>query len=139
MVLEPGDDAKMMQDEIFGPILPIVSYDRIDDVIAYINANDRPLALYVFDYDRANVERILTRCIAGGVTVNDALLQFAASELPFGGVGPSGMGHYHAKEGFLNFSKLLPIVYQSRFTGFDFLLRPPYKGVADALVKFLSR
>ena len=139
VVLEPGDDAKVMQDEIFGPILPIVSYDRIDDVIAYINSHDRPLALYVFDYDRANVERILTRCIAGGVTVNDALLQFAASELPFGGVGPSGMGHYHAKEGFLNFSKLLPVVYQSRFTGFDFLLRPPYKGVADALVKFLSR
>jgi coniferyl-aldehyde dehydrogenase len=139
VVLEPGDDCKVMQEEIFGPILPIVSYDRIDDVIAYINTHDRPLALYVFDYDRANVERILTRCIAGGVTVNDALLQFAASDLPFGGVGPSGMGHYHAKEGFLNFSKLLPIVYQSRYTGFDFLLRPPYKGIADALVKFLSR
>ena len=139
VVLDPGDDARVMQEEIFGPILPVLGYDRIDDVIAYINAHDRPLALYLFDYDRGNVERVLNRCIAGGVTVNDALLQFAASDLPFGGVGPSGMGHYHAQEGFLNFSKLLPIVYQSRFTGFDFLLRPPYKGVADALVKFLSR
>jgi len=139
VVLDPGDDARVMQEEIFGPILPVLGYDRIDDVIAYINAHDRPLALYLFDYDRGNVERVLSRCIAGGVTVNDALLQFAASDLPFGGVGPSGMGHYHAQEGFLNFSKLLPIVYQSRFTGFDFLLRPPYKGVADALVKFLSR
>ncbi len=139
IVLEAGDDAKVMQDEIFGPILPIISYDQIDEVIAYINTHDRPLALYVFDYDRANVERILTRCIAGGVTVNDALLQFAASDIPFGGVGPSGMGHYHGHEGFLTFSKLLPIVYQSRFTGFDFLLRPPYKRVADALVKFLVR
>ena len=139
VVLDPGDDAKVMQEEIFGPILPVLGYDHIDDVIAYINAHDRPLALYLFEYDRDNVERVLSRCIAGGVTVNDALLQFAASDLPFGGVGPSGMGHYHAQEGFLNFSKLLPIVYQSRFTGFDFLLRPPYKGVADALVKFLSR
>ena len=139
VVLEAGEDAKVMQEEIFGPVLPIISYDSIDSVIDYINTHERPLALYVFDYDRANVERVLERCIAGGVTVNDALLQFAASDLPFGGVGASGMGHYHGREGFLTFSKLLPIVYQSRFTGFDFLLRPPYKGVADALVKFLAR
>jgi len=139
VVLDAGDDAKVMQDEIFGPLLPVLGYDSIDQVISYINGHDRPLALYVFDYDRGNVERILQRCIAGGVTVNDALLQFAASDVPFGGVGASGMGHYHGREGFLTFSKLLPIVYQSRFTGFDFLLRPPYKGIADRLVKFLSR
>ena len=137
MVLEPGDDAKMMQDEIFGPILPIVSYDRIDDVIAYINAHDRPLALYVFDYDRANVERILTRCIAGGVTVNDALLQFAASELPFGGVGESGMGSYHGKSGFDTFSHDKAVLDKPTRPD-PSLMYPPYTNTKQKILrKFL--
>src|SRR3546814_7820716 len=90
VVLEPGDDARVMQDEIFGPILPIRGYRDLDDAIAYVEGRDRPLALYPFSHDRATVERILGRILAGGVTVNDTLLHFAAGNLPFGGVGASG-------------------------------------------------
>jgi coniferyl-aldehyde dehydrogenase len=139
VVLEPGADSKVMQEEIFGPILPVFGYDHIDEVIAHVNAHDRPLALYVFDHDRRRVDYVLSRCIAGGVTVNDTLLQFAAADLPFGGIGASGYGHIHGRESFFTLSKMVPIVFQSRFTGFDVLLRPPYKGLTDALVKFLSR
>src|SRR3546814_14646574 len=95
VVLEPGDDARVMQDEIFGPILPIRGYRDLDDAIAYVEGRDRPLALYPFSHDRATVERILGRLLAGGVTVNDTLLHFAAANLPLGGVAASGMGAYH--------------------------------------------
>ncbi len=85
LVLEPGDDAALMQEEIFGPILPIRSYATLDEAIDYVVARDRPLALYPFSHDRATVEAILGRVLAGGVTVNDTLLHFAANALPFGG------------------------------------------------------
>src|SRR3546814_2170973 len=93
VVLEPGDDARVMQDEIFGPILPIRGYRDLDDAIAYVEGRDRPLALYPFSHDRATVERILGRILAGGVTVNDTLLHFAAGNLPFGGVGARSEEH----------------------------------------------
>src|SRR3546814_6894871 len=96
----PGDDAHVMQYESFGPILPIRGYRDLDDAIAYVEGRDRPLALYPFSHDRATVERILGRILAGGVTVNDTLLHFAAGNLPFGGVGASGMGAYHGRAGF---------------------------------------
>ena len=99
LVIEPGDDAKVMQDEIFGPILPIKTYRALDEAIAYVNAHDRPLALYPFSNDRNNVELILRNTLAGGVTVNDSLIHFAINALPFGGVGASGMGAYHGKRG----------------------------------------
>ena len=138
LVLEPGDDARVMQDEIFGPILPILSYDSIDSVIAYINAHDRPLALYHFDHDRARTERVVDGTVAGGVSINDTVMHFAQADLPFGGVGPSGMGHYHGREGFLTFSKQKGVFHQSRYTGMA-LFKPPYRGLADRLVKFLTR
>ena len=138
LVLEPGDDARVMQDEIFGPILPILSYDNIDSAITYINAHDRPLALYHFDHDRARTERVVNGTVAGGVSINDTVMHFAQADLPFGGVGPSGMGHYHGREGFLTFSKQKGVFHQSRFTGMA-LFKPPYRGLADRLVKFLTR
>ena len=115
-----------MQDEIFGPILPLVAVDSVDAAIDYVNARPRPLALYHFDNDSARTERVLERTIAGGVSINDTVLHFAQSELPFGGVGPSGMGHYHGREGFLTFSKQKPVLYQARFSGMVFT-RPPYR------------
>jgi aldehyde dehydrogenase (NAD+) len=93
-------DSKVMQDEIFGPILPVLAIKGIDDAISYINANDKPLALYVFSADRKVHERVLNETSSGGVSINATLWHCANPNLPFGGVGPSGMGAYHGKWGF---------------------------------------
>ena len=143
LVVDPPDRTvldrlALMQDEIFGPILPLIAVDSVDAAIDYINARPRPLALYHFDNDSARTERVLERTIAGGVSVNDTVLHFVQTRLPFGGVGPSGIGHYHGHEGFLTFSKQKPVLYQARFSGMVFM-RPPYRGVADFLLKFLTR
>lgn len=128
LVIEPGDDARVMQDEIFGPILPVKTYRTLDEAIAYVNAHPRPLALYPFGHDRGSIERILRDTLAGGITVNDTLIHFGISGLPFGGIGASGMGAYHGRAGFDAFSKQLPILWQSRWAGSD-LLKPPYSKV----------
>lgn len=137
LVLDAGDDTKLMQEEIFGPILPIRGYQHLDEAITHVNANDRPLALYPFSLDRTKVEKILGQTLSGGVTVNDTLLHFGISALPFGGIGASGMGAYHGRAGFDAFSKQLPIVWQSRLAGSD-LLKPPYFKV-DRFIKLLLR
>ena len=137
LLLDPGDDATVMQEEIFGPLLPIKSYRTLDEAIAYINAHDRPLALYPFSHDNATVEKILHHTLAGGVSVNDTLFHFAITDLPFGGVGPSGMGAYHGRAGFDAMSKQLPVLWQARRTGGD-LLKPPYskaKWLLDLIVR----
>jgi coniferyl-aldehyde dehydrogenase len=137
LIIEPGDDSKVMQDEIFGPILPIHGYAKLEDALAYVETHDRPLALYPFSHDRGVVDTILSRLIAGGVTVNDTLLHFAAHNLPFGGIGPSGMGQYHGRAGFDAFTKAMPVLWQARFTATDFI-KPPYRGRIDRLIRFLT-
>ncbi|KAF1715548.1 coniferyl aldehyde dehydrogenase [Pseudoxanthomonas yeongjuensis] len=137
LVLEPGDDARVMQEEIFGPILPIKSYRNLDEAIAYVNAHDRPLSLYPFSHDRGKVEKILRGTLAGGVTVNDTVLHFGINALPFGGIGPSGMGAYHGRAGFDAMSKALPILWQPRRAGSD-MLKPPYSKVAR-FIDFIIR
>jgi len=129
VVLDPPDDLDLMREEIFGPILPVRAYPDLDAALADILARDRPLALYPFSHDAATVERILGQVVAGGVTVNDTLLHFAADGLPFGGVGASGMGAYHGRAGFDAMSKLLPVLWQRRWAATD-LLRPPYRRIA---------
>jgi coniferyl-aldehyde dehydrogenase len=138
LVLGAKDDLRMMREEIFGPILPIVTYRAIEEAVAYVNARPRPLALYHFDHDCARTRRVLDACIAGGVCVNDTVLHFAQSRLPFGGVGTSGMGSYHGHAGFLTFSHRMPVFRQSRLSTFA-LLRPPYRGFAERMTKFLTR
>ena len=126
-----------MQDEIFGPILPIRTVESLDEAIAYVNAHDRPLALYPFGDRRDDIETILRNTLAGGVTVNDTLLHFGINGLPFGGIGPSGMGAYHGRAGFDAMSKQLPILWQPRRAGSD-LLKPPYARVAK-FIDFIVR
>ncbi len=138
LVIDPPDDLAVMQDEIFGPILPVKGYRDLDDAIAYINARPRPLSLYHFDNDRARVERMLDRTVAGGVSINDTVMHFAQDRLPFGGIGPSGMGHYHGRDGFMTFSHQKSVLRQARLTSMA-LFKPPYGGLADRLVKFLTR
>lgn len=132
------DGMRVMQEEIFGPLLPLVSYRGIDAAIGYVNARPRPLALYLFDADAARIERVLARTIAGGVTINDTLLHIAQDALPFGGVGPSGMGQYHGYEGFLTFSKMKPVFRQSRFNGAG-MFGPPYGARFARMIQMLKR
>ncbi|QSX77760.1 coniferyl aldehyde dehydrogenase [Agrilutibacter solisilvae] len=138
LVIEPGDDALVMQEEIFGPILPVKTYRSFDEAIDYINAHDRPLALYHFGHDRARVDQLLERTVSGGVCINDTLLHYACSNLPFGGIGASGMGQYHGYEGFLTFTKAMPVLRQVRWTVTD-RLRPPYTGLPARIIQFLLR
>jgi coniferyl-aldehyde dehydrogenase len=138
IVVDAPPDCALMQREIFGPILPLVAYDQVDEVIARINAGPRPLALYPFSHDRATLDRLIDRVMSGGVTINDALLHVGQDDLPFGGVGESGMGHYHGYEGFVTFSKLRPVFQQSRWSTLK-LLMPPYGPLADRVLAFLMR
>ena len=138
VITNTRDDMAVMHEEIFGPVLPIIEYDSMDAALAYINARPRPLALYVFDRNGARTERVLNETVAGGVTVNDTMLHIALTDLPFGGVGPSGMGAYHGHHGFKTFSTEKSVFYQARWSGL-WLFKPPYKGFADRLVKFLTR
>ena len=134
LVLNPTDDMKVMQDEIFGPILPIKTYTDTSDAVAYVNANPRPLGLYYFGEDAGERDHVLNRTTSGGVTVNDVIFHVAQEDLPFGGVGPSGMGAYHGKDGFYEFSHKKAIYTQ---TGSEMLamMRPPY---TDAFRKQVS-
>lgn len=131
-----NDDMAVMEEEIFGPILPLVGYASIDDALTYVAEHPHPLALYVFDEDRATVDRVLARSRAGGVTVNDTLLHFAQHNLPTGGVGASGMGAYHGESGFRTFSHIKPIFRQARWNAVG-LLNPPYRGLFRRVLKML--
>jgi acyl-CoA reductase-like NAD-dependent aldehyde dehydrogenase len=131
-------EMRVMQEEIFGPILPLVPYDNLDDAIAYVNNRPRPLALYYFGNFDDHIQRVLNETVAGGVTINDALFHVTQDHLPFGGVGPSGMGSYHGKFGFDTFSKLKPIFYQPALNGL-WMFKPPYGKRFESLIKFLLK
>jgi len=127
LILDPTDDMKVMQEEIFGPVLPVKSYRTVDEAIAFVNARERPLGLYYFGDDAAEQEKVLSGTTPGGVTVNDVIMHVAQEELPFGGVGPSGMGSYHGHDGFLEFSHKKAIYTQiKKDIGPLQALRPPY-------------
>jgi len=138
LVLDAPESCRLLQEEIFGPILPIVASETLEESIAYVNARPRPLSFYLFDHDHARTEAVLDSVVAGNCAVNDTVLQFVQHELPFGGVGASGMGSYHGHRGFLTFSHTMPVFYQARMSGMSFL-RPPYRGLADQVMRFLTR
>ncbi len=138
IVLNAPADSQLMQREIFGPILPLRGYTSLDAVVEAVNAGPRPLAIYPFSNDAKVVQHLLDHVMSGGVSVNDALFHVGQHDLPFGGVGASGMGHYHGHEGFETFSKLRPVFYQARFSSLKFLW-PPYGKFADRVLAFLTR
>ena len=138
IVLNAPDDSVLMQREIFGPILPLRGYTDLATVVESINAGPRPLALYPFSYDNARLQMLLDRVMSGGVSINDALFHVGQHDLPFGGIGDSGMGHYHGVEGFTTFSKLRPVFHQARFSSLKFLM-PPYGKFADRVLSFLTK
>jgi coniferyl-aldehyde dehydrogenase len=136
LILRPTDDMKVMQEEIFGPLLPVKSYQAVDDAIAYVNARPRPLGLYYFGTDDAERERVLEHTISGGVTVNDVVMHVAQEELPFGGIGPAGMGAYHGYDGFREFSHRKSVYHQIKKEIAPLrMLRPPF---GRAIARVLS-
>lgn len=138
LVLQPGPATRLMREEIFGPILPILEYENLDAAIAAVNAGNRPLALYWFGADTGNRDRVLGETISGGVTVNDCLCHLAQEDQPFGGVGASGIGAYHGEWGFRSFSKEKPVFHQAPRNGLP-LLYPPYGRVFEAVMALIRR
>ena len=138
VLLDVNDGMQIMQGEIFGPILPVLTYRELTDALRYVNDHAHPLALYYFDDDAHRVDHVLNTTTSGGVTVNDVIFHIAQNNLPFGGIGSSGMGHYHGRAGFETFSKKKGIFLQSRWSSLKFL-RPPYGLLADKIIRFLLR
>lgn len=139
VLLNVSDEMTVMQDEIFGPLLPIVSYRDLEQAFAYINQRPRPLALYYFGYDKREQNRVLHETHSGGVCLNDTLLHVAQDDMPFGGIGASGMGHYHGHEGFLTFSKAKGVLIKQRFNAAR-LIYPPYgKSIQKLIQKLFIR
>jgi coniferyl-aldehyde dehydrogenase len=136
ILLDVNDSMRVMQEEIFGPVLPIMTYRSLEDAIRYVNEHPRPLALYYFDDDGGRARDVLERTISGGACVNETMLHFAVDDIPFGGVGPSGIGAYHGFEGFETFSHKKGVFIQSRLNAAG-LLSPPYGETINRLLKIL--
>lgn len=127
LVLDPTPDMQISQRETFGPIITVRTYKTPKQVIDHVNAGERPLGFYVFSNNKKLTKQYISQTMSGGVTVNDVGLHAMPDDLPFGGVGHSGMGHYHGFEGFTSFSKMRPVLYQPKFSPLN-LFTPPYKG-----------
>lgn len=133
LVLDVTDDMMIMEEEIFGPLFPVKTYRDLDDVIEYVTSRDRPLGFYFFTNDHARKEKLLYSTISGGVTINNCLIHVAQHDMPFGGIGASGMGHYHGWEGFAEFSKLRPVHTNARISFLHWLF-PPYTGRQEQMI-----
>jgi len=139
LLLDTTEDMQLMQDEIFGPLLPILPYDTIDDAIRYIKARPHPLALYIMSFDNEVQQKIQRETISGGVAINDTIMHVAAEDAPFGGVGSAGMGHYHGIEGFRTFSKSKTILKQGKFHSTRFVHAPYGNLIQKLILKFFLR
>jgi coniferyl-aldehyde dehydrogenase len=135
LVINPRPDSKIMQEEIFGPLLPVMTYKNIDDAIDFVNGRDRPLALYYFGQDKTEEDRVVSHTTSGGVTVNDVMTHAFSETMPFGGVGASGMGAYHGKPGFITFSHAKSVYRQSKAIEAEYAVRAPY---GDPMQQYLA-
>ncbi|GJM10926.1 MAG: aldehyde dehydrogenase [Lysobacteraceae bacterium] len=136
VAINPPESAAIMREEIFGPLLPVRTYQSLDQVIEYVNANPRPLALYYFGPDRAAHRQLLDRTLSGGATLNDVIFHIAVEDLPFGGTGASGIGHYHGHDGFKTFSHAKAVMQQSPLRIGKLLgILPPYGSRLKTVLK----
>ncbi len=138
VLVDPPASLAVMRDEIFGPILPVLSYNRLDDVLDFVESMPRPLALYWFDDDARRARQAIARTHVGGACINDTLMHVAQEGLPFGGIGASGMGHYHGRWGFDSFSKLTPVFRQARWHAMN-LFAPPYRPFVRTMLSWMKR
>ena len=134
IILNATDDMLVMQEEIFGPIMPVKTYNQIDEVVDYINLHERPLGLYYFGNKKSEEEFVMSNTVSGGAALNDVIFQFIQDDLPFGGIGPSGMGNYHGIEGFRTFSHARGVYKQTSFETVLKLMRPPFGKLVDQIV-----
>ncbi len=132
LIIDPPEELQVMQDEIFGPVMPIKSYDQVEETISYVNDRPRPLGLYYFGSNSKEESDVLNRTTSGGVTINDVVMHYLQEDLPFGGIGPSGMGSYHGEDGFKRFSHAKAIYTQTKLGAVLEALRPPY---GDSILK----
>jgi coniferyl-aldehyde dehydrogenase len=138
VVTNTTPDMKIMQEEIFGPLLPVVASETLDDALDYVQKRDRPLALYWMGEDNAKRDKVLNESISGGVTINDCAWHVVQEDIPFGGVGPSGMGAYHGEDGFKAFSHMKGVFFQSRFSSGK-MLYPPYTKKTAKLINMIKK
>ena len=138
LVVEPPEGTRIREEEIFGPVLMVLASETPDAAISHINVGERPLALYWFGDNHEVRDRFLQQTVAGGVVINDCLWQYAQENLPFGGIGNSGVGAYHGEAGFDTFSHMKPVFYQSRFSQ-STLLHPPYTSMTDKILSLLRK
>jgi coniferyl-aldehyde dehydrogenase len=138
LLMSVNDGMSIMQEEIFGPLLPVEPYASLEEAIAKVNDRPRPLALYYFDRDARRVGEVLERTVSGGASVNDTIFHVAQEGLPFGGIGPSGMGSYHGHDGFKTFSHARGVFHQAALAPTD-LLSPPYGARFDTIIATLIR
>lgn len=136
LILNISEEMLIMQKEIFGPLLPVIPYDSLDEAISFVNNRPRPLALYYFDYNRANMDAVIQKSFSGGVALNDTMVHVGQENMPFGGVGMSGMGKYHGREGFITFSNAKGVLIKPRFNSGK-IVYPPYGTRIHALIKKL--
>ncbi|WP_394167279.1 coniferyl aldehyde dehydrogenase [Photobacterium piscicola] len=136
LICQPTEAMIAMQREIFGPLLPIVTYQTLQQALDYINARERPLALYLFSNDKAVQQQVLNQTRSGGVVINDVMLHVTQEDLPFGGIGHSGMGHYHGREGFESLSKMRPVMHQAEFCSGKYFYAP-YGKIGKRLINFI--
>ncbi|WP_281646985.1 coniferyl aldehyde dehydrogenase [Parendozoicomonas sp. Alg238-R29] len=133
IITDAREDLAVMQDEIFGPVMPVVPYDSMDEALSYINDRPRPLALYLFSHNSQCQSKVMEGTHSGGACINETLLHVAVDDMPFGGIGPSGMGHYHGHEGFLTFTKAKGTLVKGKFNAAKFMY-PPYGGLLGKIV-----
>ncbi|KKO49262.1 coniferyl aldehyde dehydrogenase [Arsukibacterium sp. MJ3] len=139
LIVGASENSQLLQQEIFGPLLPLIPYDNLNDALHYIQQRPRPLALYLMSDDNATQQHVLQQSHAGGVCINDTLVHVAQHDLPFGGIGPSGLGNYHGKEGFLRFSHQKAVHQKGRFNSGQFIYPPFKRTLFKALLKWLTR
>ncbi|MAD74752.1 MAG: coniferyl-aldehyde dehydrogenase [Rheinheimera sp.] len=139
LIIGADDNSNLMEQEIFGPLLPLIPYDTFDNALQYIQQRPRPLALYLMSDDKATVQQVLRQTHVGGVCINDTLVHVAQDDLPFGGIGPSGLGNYHGKEGFMRFSHQKAIHKKGRFNSGRFIYPPFNRKVFKAILSWLTR
>ncbi|MGS0689373.1 coniferyl aldehyde dehydrogenase [Shewanella sp. 30m-9] len=134
LIQNSSDDMLLLQEEIFGPLLPVIPYDNLEEAIAYINQRPRPLALYLMSFNKDTQQRVLANTHSGGVCINETVFHVAADDAPFGGIGPSGMGHYHGKEGFLTLSHAKTVLSRGKYLNTGKLVHPPYGGIIQRIL-----
>ncbi len=138
IILNPTDDMEIMKNEIFGPILPVKTYSNFNDTIKYINKNPKALAIYYFGDDNSEIENVLNNTSSGQAVINEVLFQFSMHGLPFGGVGPSGMGAYHGYDGFKNFSHKRSVLKGQNLVNAGAMVSAPFNESTEKNIRRLS-